>query len=281
MECTTRNSSTDSVTAEPSIGLADVTRHSLHDFRRRRQWLRQCRGLGWTLLLVAGSLLLATLVDSLWKNPIAQYAGSVAVYAILTIAGLLLWQARCQPADLPAEARRLEKLDPRLRERLLSAVELSEDSSQVVDSPAFRHQLQQQVAQLIRAVEVRQLLPWQSVQRPLGIGLGACAGVLLLCMVPNMHLSQRMARIVLPIFDWGRVGRIVITLERPTPPTRSVPRDNMVAVTARSIGPSPDKLRLEARLPDGTIRVIDMQPINTHTGWSARSHSKSIAHYEG
>ena len=90
-----------------------------------------------------------------------------------------------------------------------------------------------------------------------------------------------MARILLPMFDWGRVGRIVITIERPTPHSKTVPRDDIVAVTARCVGPNPATLKLETRLLDGTIRVSDMQPINSHAEWSSRNHSNSIAHYEG
>ena len=133
MSSTTVSNSNFSTTVEPTIALADVTRHSLSDFRRRRLLLWQCRGLGWTLLVAVSILLLATLVDSLWTSPIAPLWGSVAVYAVLAVAGLRLWLARRQQTDLHAEARRIEKLDPRLRERLLSAVELSDDSSQAVD----------------------------------------------------------------------------------------------------------------------------------------------------
>ncbi|MEO8269786.1 MAG: hypothetical protein ABI557_08700, partial [Aureliella sp.] len=157
---------------------------------------------------------------------------------------------------------------------------MSDCSPQVVDSDAFRGKLQQQVARLIGAVDIRQLLPWQTIQRPIAFGLGACAALLLLCMVPNLHLSQRMARILLPMFDWGRVGRIVISLERPMPHSKTFPRDDIVAITARTVGPPPSSLQLETRVADGEIQTIEMQPLETNTRRAEPSLFGSTARFE-
>lgn len=266
---------------DPTIALAEVTRQRLHAFRQRRLLLWQCRTIAWTLSIVVGVLLLAMLVDGLWNHPAAQRWGAIAVYTVLALAGLRGWLVTRRPkTDFRAEARLLERLDPRLRERLLSAVELSEASPQIVDSAAFRSQLQQQVARLISAVDMPQLLPWRDVQRPLRVALGAGMVLLLLCLVPSLYVPQRMARILLPMFDWGRIGRIVITLERPLPHSKTVPRDEIVAITARALGPAPSRLQLETRLADGPIRAVDMQPLASHPSWTERQHHKSTTRFE-
>ncbi|MEO8268292.1 MAG: hypothetical protein ABI557_01150, partial [Aureliella sp.] len=54
------------IDSQPRTALADVTRRSLNDFRRRRLLLWLCRRLGWMLLALVVVLLLAILADALW-----------------------------------------------------------------------------------------------------------------------------------------------------------------------------------------------------------------------
>ena len=81
-----------------------------------------------------------------------------------------------------ARAKAIEPLVPELHQRLLSAVELGNDSAPGHDSVAFREQLQNQVAQRIAPVQVAQLLPWKLIQRWLMLSIAAILGLIILCL---------------------------------------------------------------------------------------------------
>lgn len=233
----------------PSAALLEITRGGLWAFYQRRRLMSHCSGLSVASLLFVVLLLSAVLLDAWWPHPAARWLGSIGL--LLIVGGSLVWLwfvPWLQPYEPRSEARRFEQLDPRLRERLLAAVELSEHQPGVNDSIPFREQLQSEVAHLIGTVDPRQLIPWSLIERRAKLATIGVAMLFLLCMLPGLHLPQRMARIFFPFGDWGRISRIAITIERPTPQTKLIPRDDIVAIRARVDGPQPETLLLETRV---------------------------------
>ncbi len=232
------------------VELPLITLQRLHQFRRRRSTLLVSRGLACVAIAAVGALLLAIFLDALWLNELARWCGSCLFYAVTLF--VFYWMC-VQPLrnnhDLLSIARQFERQDPRLDEKLLSAVELARQPHHG-DSPAFRQQVQLQVAQALAPVDVRLLLPWQSV-RPIVIAGGMT--LLALCamsLIPGLHLGTRVARALFPAADLGRIGRVAIFVEQPLPHSRLVPLQDMLAIVARVDGPSPDDVTLQIRTAD-------------------------------
>jgi hypothetical protein len=154
--------------SHPFSELAGVTRLQLEAFRARRSLLRLCSVCSAAVVVLVVLLALAMLLDSLWLHAAAPWIGALPLYLVtLTLLGYVCLSPRLEGYDLRVAAQRMEQRDSRLREKLLSAVELSDSHSAVVDSGEFRAHLQREVAQLMRCVDVKQLLPWAQVRVPI------------------------------------------------------------------------------------------------------------------
>jgi hypothetical protein len=239
--------------------LSNVARSLLEAFRARRLFLKLCSRCSTTVVLWVALLSLAILLDALWIHDAAPWIGAIPLY-LLTLAILcyVCLVPRLEGYDLRNEARRFEKRDPRLREKLLSAVELCDSDSAVVDSAEFRSQLQRDVAQLMQSVDVKHLLPWSQVRRRVTWATSLLLAVFCLCWLPHFHLAQRAARILMPWGDWGRVSHVAITLERPVPHSKLIPLGDLASITARIDGPPPDSMWLETRTPQGAVTTYPM-----------------------
>ncbi len=180
-----------------SAALNPITSQRLAEFRRRRHTLTISRGWSVVASVFVGSLIIAVLIDALVPLALARWIASAVVYLSTAIAYYLFcWKPSRAKASLENDARRLEELDPRLREQLLSAVEFASVSSEAaVDSAAFKSEVQQRVANLIAPVDVRKLLPWQLVRRWLSIACVALTLLFLLSFVPRLHWINRVARL--------------------------------------------------------------------------------------
>ncbi len=245
--------------SDAPVSLPSVTRNKLQEFRQRRHLLMLLRGGSLGLLVVVLVLLSAIVIDAWFPHSASRWIGSLLVYGSTLLALAWLWFSfHARQGDLKTDARRIERLDPRLRHCLLSAVELGESESTVGDSQAFRTQLQNHVANLLSGVDMQQLLPWSRARRRVRRVCVALAGVAVLCLIPQLHFTQRLARILLPAADIGRISRIAISIERPAPQSKVVPRDDMVAITARVDGPTPEALVLETRTAIGIRPDIAM-----------------------
>ncbi len=296
------------------VGLAPTTERKLVEFRRRRTALLLWRGFGLTLIVSVVAIVVAIILDAWLLHSAARWIGAAVVYGATLCT--FLW--RCvYPAtrtyDMSADARRLEQLDPRLRHRLLSAVELSqaaspavtlrhaasaavtlsqaasaavtlsEAASAAVDSSAFRKKLQTQVAGLLSALDMQEILPWSLVQVRFTQACVALVGFLLACFIPGLYFPQRLARVLLPAMDLARVSRISIAIERPNPQSRVVPCNDIVAITALVSGPRPESLVLETESSPGQVLTtsmnfleVDDQHQNTHALWGAHSRFEAL-----
>ncbi|MCR9291362.1 MAG: hypothetical protein NXI32_01505 [bacterium] len=252
--------------AASSTEMDPITEQRLAEFRSRRQGLRLWRGASLALGFSVGGLLICLLAESLSEQAWVHWICALVTYGILLSAVIcLIVIPLCKSTSLSADARRLERLEPRLKDSLLSAIELSDDASITNGTSAeFRAELQRQVADTMEMVDVRNLLPWQLIRRPLRIGAGAAALLLLLCCVPQLHLPHRIARTLLPFANLGRATNLVIHIERPAPPNQHLPRGDVVAITARISGGQPNRVWLERRDEHGSQRQ-EMLPLKTRS----------------
>ncbi len=253
--------------ANMSASLEKVTSERLEQFRRRWQTLEGAQGIAVALLLALAALLLVVIIDAALVVPQPlRWVLSLAIYgALLSCLFVTYWRVTHNKNSRTA-ARRLEDLEPQLRERLLSAIDLSEDTpSNRLSSLAFRQRAQHKVAQLIENVRIGSLLPWTSIAR--GLTAAACGVGLAIALawVPGLHWSHRVARALLPGANLGRISRFDIEILSPQPASTVLPAGSVAAVEARVRGPLPDDVQLETRiagqLDSQTMRGITRTPV--------------------
>ncbi len=245
-----------------SASLEKVTSQRIEQFRRRWKRLESFQGIAVALLLALAALLVVIMIDAAVVVPTAiRWLLSLTIYgALVSCLVVTYWRVAHNKSDRDT-ARHFEELEPRLRERLLSAVELSEDTpSNRLSSLAFRERAQHKVAQLIEQVRIHQLLPWSSIARGLIAAIVGIALALALAWVPGLHWSHRVARALLPGANLGRISRFDIEILNPQPASTTLPAGSVAAIEARVRGPLPDDVILETRVagePDSqTMRGI-------------------------
>ncbi len=263
-----------------AAGLPSITRERLLQYHCRRSRLEFGRRLGWVILLLILVLLVGCCLDALINHAAARWSGGLAVYAVALLG--LMWYclpSLRRPVDFRNTATHIESQTPELVERLLPAVELSQQASRG-DSPAFRQQLQQQVAHLIASLDIRHLLPAHHARRVL-LAAGLSALILgLACQIPGLHLPHRIARLLLPVANLARVTRHTITIEQPQPNDAMVPVDEIVALVARVAGPTPQHVRLETRGPQsGLQQELEQVPDSAQVKQNRQSKPRYSAAY--
>ncbi|MEM7474342.1 MAG: hypothetical protein AAF483_05060 [Planctomycetota bacterium] len=250
-----------------SVGLARETRQGLRRFARRRRLLGVVRALAWILVVAIVALLLAVIIDSFVVHPAARIFASGVFYGSTVIAAIVYCLHFRRAAPLEEEAKHFENLAPELQDKLLSAVELASrsnaaESGSVVGSKAFQAELQKDVGARIERFDPRQLLRWATVRRSLLYGVAMVVLLAGMCVLPMLHMPQRIARTMLPFANLGRITNIEILIDLPQPNSQLMPRGDVIAIRARVLGPEPRQVRLETRSAEGTLAPQEMASLN-------------------
>ena len=244
-----------------SSTLNEITYQRLQEFRRRRIALAASRGWSAVITVFVLAVFLAVIIDAISTNDFVRWTASGLVYA-LTVATWFwsCWRPLHAREPLQSEAKRFEAADPRLREHLLTAVELADTGREPLhDSQAFKELLQTRVSQMIAPIDVRRLLPWYLVRKWLFAAIAALTVLLLLGFVPQLHWMNRVARALLPAANLDRVARVAITIEEPQPNSKIIAAGDILAIIARVEGPAPRLVLVESRSIDGDAAIIPMQ----------------------
>ena len=117
----------------------------------------------------------------------------------------------------------MEREEPALKSRLLSAVELAEEEREH-ESAHFRRQAQAEVVESLRAVELERLLPTRLVQTWL-----IAAGVVILAtglMAAFDSGRTLMVRALMPMMNIDRVSRNSIIILTPEGGNTAVPEND-------------------------------------------------------
>ncbi|MFO1066251.1 MAG: hypothetical protein U0892_20525 [Pirellulales bacterium] len=243
-----------------SAALEPVTRQKLHQFRRRQRMLWGARGTALCAAISISALAGVVIVDAgiVLSEPV-RWLLSGLLYLTAIVSGIIFLRRLWAGEPLTETAAAFESREPQLHERLLPAVELSDDyQSQIAGSVGFRAALQKQVAQLVSAVKVSKLLPWSLIARSLAIGLVVTGVFFALMFVPGLHLPQRVARALFPAANLGRISRYHIEIVKPDSPEVTLPAGDVSSVVASVTGPEPDLVTLEAKI-DGEEQRINMR----------------------
>ncbi|MCG8651377.1 MAG: hypothetical protein MI861_16170, partial [Pirellulales bacterium] len=187
-----------------------------------------------------------------WLMSATGYAFTLAV---------MWWQGlgRWGDSDPKRLARQLESAEPRLREDLLSAVELA-DPALVNGSEGFHQRLQRHVARRVSSIDVGRLLPLGLVQVWFWIVLSIACVCLVLSFVPKLQFGRRMARAMLPGLAIQRASLTELEIIQPQPPSRYVAEGDAVGVVVQLSGAPDKKVTLRWYSEEGLEGETEMTP---------------------
>ncbi|MDG2214136.1 MAG: hypothetical protein P8M70_09920, partial [Verrucomicrobiota bacterium] len=195
-------------------GLDPYIRAKLLAFRARFRGLVFLRGLCCGVLALLGGLLTLSLADYLIvMEDRARYVLSSGMYLTAMV---ITWLACIRPLLRVLDDRELaammEREEPILKSKLLSAVELAEESNGY-DSELFREQAQSRVIEDLHGLEMGRLLPAKLVQ----VWLIAAAAVVLITGIMTAFSSGRtlLVRALVPMANIDRVSRNKILVLTP------------------------------------------------------------------
>ncbi|QDT04674.1 hypothetical protein K227x_30680 [Rubripirellula lacrimiformis] len=243
---------------QDGLELSPATRGTLARFAKRRRLLLVLRAFAAGLTVLLTSMLVIAAVDYgwiigdglRWTLGIVSYVATVAA-----MWGFGLGQLR---SDDPRRiARQIESADPRLREDLLSAVELADPES-ANGSDAFRRRLQTSMGRRTSSINVAELLPIEIIRRWLMGGMAFVVVCVLLTLIPRAQFGRRFARAILPGFAIQRASMTDLTIIDPSPPSGFVAQGDAVGVTVDVSGVAVDEVTLHWTTADGTVGQTPM-----------------------
>ncbi len=243
--------STATTTTPPKIDFDAIISRRIGSFSRRRQRLLVIRGVLAAMIVFVVAMLVIAACDYFWflTEPM-RWTLSLAGYSAAALAAWWYGFRGLSSADPRTLARQIESVDPRLREDLLSAVELAEPNV-TNGSPVFLERLKRGVAKQVTTLDLSRLLPigllkhWMVVSSVL-IGL-----VVLMSLLPSLQFPRRLARAMLPGVPIQRVTRTEIRIISPTPATRNVAQGDAVGVVVETNGVAVEDVFLQWYTDEG------------------------------
>ncbi|MBK8040042.1 MAG: hypothetical protein IPK22_23365 [Verrucomicrobiaceae bacterium] len=247
-----------------NLSLRPATLAALDAFRARRASLLKSRGLFCAIAIALAAFAVIALLDRAWLMPdairpwftLATYTG--AAFAAWKVALRYISQAKGQEGA----AKLIESAEPALRERLLSAVELSANTD-VKDSAEFREKLQDDVAKAVEGVDWDSRLPSRSL-KPWFLGaFGTAAVVAGLCFIPQLHLPGFLARAAVPFANFERPASLKITIVEPAPASTVAPIGSEVPLIIETEGAKASTATLEILAEGSRPRKIELTAFGT------------------
>jgi hypothetical protein len=243
-----------------TVQLDETTQLALTHFAHRRKVLLLLRTIAVGVIFFVASMVVVAACDYLWlMSDSVRWLLSLAAYAVI---GFAMWWfgIRHFGNDDPREvARRLESADPRLREDLLSAVELA-DPADANGSESFREWLQHRVGHSIEGLNIGNLLPVGLIQRWLVMSSMIAVVFLTLMLVPKMQFGRRIARAMLPVMPIERASLTKVNIIKPAPPSGYVAEGDAVGVSVEISGREVEEVVMQWRTADGVEGEAIMTP---------------------
>lgn len=247
--------------------LNPATASVLRRFAARRTRLIWIRAFAVGLLSLATTMTIVMLIDYRWLLPTgASLLISFAGYSVTFAAMWWISLRHLQRNDRHSTAKQLESVDPRLRENLLSAVELS-DPNGTNGSVEFRERLQRVVARRAAGMDVAKLLPMNLLKPWLtAASIVACITTILL-LVPPLQIGRRVARAMLPGLPIERASLTQIEIISPDPASKYVAFADAIGITVEVSNLTPlawgrwtakDNVSLQYRTKESQLTNLEM-----------------------
>ncbi|TLD69056.1 hypothetical protein FEM03_19500 [Phragmitibacter flavus] len=245
------------------MSLRPVTLQALAAFQKRRTRLLLIRAALFSLAILLGLFLLIALLDRATFMPdglrkTLSYTSWIAALAFT------LWQTLAllrQHRDTTATARLMESADPTLHEKLLSAVELSDETKAHHDSPEFREHLQDQVAAQLSNFDPVKALPNRLLQQTIRAVTVVIVLIIALSFFGQLHLPGFLARAALPFANIGRPSSVKIHFLIPEKSPTLVPFSSQTQLSVRIDGPTPKRVIIEQQNADTKPTRLEMTSV--------------------
>jgi len=236
----------------------------LQAFSERRRKLIIRRGIYAAVATLVATMMLVAFIDWLFVLPDAvRWALSGAAYLAIIV---VEWRSCLRLLISAPGARKLARLvehaEPKLREDLLSAVELGEAQPEAVfDSEQFRALVQSDVAARMEKLDMEQLLPAQLLRRYVFIAAGIGVACVVAFTLTGFQFGTLMMRALLPMANFARVSKVQVKIVEPAPAEMRVPQGDTLPLIVELSGQRANKALLETFTPSGGREVVPMNPL--------------------
>jgi hypothetical protein len=236
----------------------------LDDFSQRRRKLIILRGICAAAATLLLAMMVVAVIDAIFVLPDwARWTLSAVAYLAVIV---VEWRASLRLLMHAPGARRLARLvesaEPRLREDLLSAVELGEtQAGEVRDSDQFRALVQADVAHRMEGMDMERLLPVNLVRRYIGLGIAAAIICIVAFVLSGMQFGTLMLRALVPGANLARVSRVQVRIVTPASPDKVVAQGETEPLVIEISGRRANAARLET-ITAGGREVLKMTPMD-------------------
>jgi hypothetical protein len=243
----------------------------LQAFSQRRRQLIIRRGIYAAITTLLATMMIVAFIDWLFVlSDGVRWALSGAAYlAIIVVEWRSCWRLLVSAPGPRKLARLVEHAEPKLREDLLSAVELGEgQSGAIFDSEQFRGLVQADVAERVKKLDVEKLLPAELLRRYVYLAAGIGVACVVAFALTGFQFGTLMMRALLPMANFARVSKVQVKIIEPTPAEMRVPQGDTLPLVIELSGQRANKALLETFTPSGGREVVPMNPLG-HDRFSA------------
>ena len=235
----------------------------LQAFADRRRKLIIFRGIYAAVATLLVAMMVVAFLDWLFVLPdAARWTLSGAAYlAIIVVEWRSCWRLLLHAPGSRQLARLIEHAEPKLREDLLSAVELGDGAPEVFDSEQFRALVQSDVAARVEKLDVDALLPAKLLRRYAFMAAGIGVACIVAFALTGFQFGTLMMRALLPMANFARVSKVKVQIVEPSPAEMRVPQGDTLPLIIELSGQSSNKATLETFTPSGGREVIPMTPL--------------------
>ncbi len=236
----------------------------LQAFSQRRRQLIIRRGIYAAVITLLAAMMIVALIDWLFVVPDGvRWALSGAAYLAIIV---VEWRSCLRLLVSAPGSRRLARLvehaEPKLREDLLSAVELGEAKPETVfDSEQFRALVQSDVAARVEKLDMEKLLPTQLLRRYAFMAAGIGVACVVAFALTGFQFGTLMMRALLPMANFARVSKVQVKIVEPAPAEMRVPQGDTLPLIVELSGQRANKAMLETFTPSGGREVVPMTPV--------------------
>ncbi len=236
----------------------------LQAFSRRRRQLIIRRGIYASVTTLLAAMMIVALIDKFVMLPDGVRWGlsGAAYLAVIIVEWRSCLRLLVHAPGSRKLARLVEHAEPKLREDLLSAVELGESKPEAIfDSEQFRALVQSDVASRMEKLDVEQLLPRKLLRRYAFMAAGIAVACIVAFAMTGFQFGTLMMRAFLPMANLARVSKVQVKIIEPSPAEMRVPQGDTLPLVIELTGQRANKAMLETVTPSGGREVVQMTPL--------------------
>ncbi|MEA3211954.1 MAG: hypothetical protein QOE70_5011 [Chthoniobacter sp.] len=232
-------------------------------FSQRRRKLIIFRGVCAALATLLLTMMLVALIDAIFVLPdVLRWGLSLAAYvAVIVVEWRSCLRLLMHAPDPRRLARLVEHAEPKLREDLISAVELGDAKSDAeFDSEEFRSLVQTDVAHRMEGMDMERLLPMDLVRRYIALAIVIGVVCVAAFALSGFQFGTLMLRALIPGANLARVSQVKVRVVTPESPDKVVAQGETEPLVIEISGHRVNAAKLETVTAHGRD-VLKMTPV--------------------